>query len=217
MLIVGYDRARKFFVVKNQWGPTNYSKVNFAKGWNDVIRYNGFVLVDYNYLGACSEAHWITEVAPMDSMRLLEQRAIGQWQVTFRKENTSIVSGVLIWRHLSHAEAKPPDLRIGDLVIKDGKESKTYRVNAKLEGDGKKPFKATLYIDFNTGEIPGDSTDGMEWKGTLSNLEKGDAKLELSPAEEAKESLWGVRPTELKLIATQNYKENLLLKLPPPK
>ena len=33
MLMVGYNRHRRFFVVKNQWGPTNYSgRVNKLRG-----------------------------------------------------------------------------------------------------------------------------------------------------------------------------------------
>ncbi len=214
MLMVGYDRPRNFFIVKNQWGPTKVARANLAEGWKDVIRYDGYLLVDYNYLAECREAHYITEVAPLDSTRFVAQRALGQWQVAFKNQNKDIMSGVLVWRHLSQPALNPPDLRIGDLVTRDGQQ---FRVNARLDGDGTKPYQMTLYIDFSTGEIPAGSTDGVTWKGTLTFPEKDNAALELSPAGESREMLWGVKAAEVQITATQVGSENLLQKMTPPK
>jgi Papain family cysteine protease len=214
MLMVGYDRPRKFFIVKNQWGPTKYNKAKLAKEWTDVVRYDGYLLLDYNYLEACAEAHYITDVVPVDSTRFVAQRALGLWQVAFKNKNKSVMSGVLVWRHLSNPELNPPDLRIGDLVTKDGQQ---FRVNAKLEGDGKKPYQVTLYINFSTGEIPPDSTDGIAWKGTLTLSQKDNATLELSPAGESDELLWDSKAADLQITAIQVGKDNPLLKMTAPK
>ncbi len=77
MLMVGYDRARKFFIVKNQWGPTKYAANKLAAGWKDVVKYNGYTLVDYNFLAECWEAHYITETVPVGSHRFASQHAWG--------------------------------------------------------------------------------------------------------------------------------------------
>ncbi len=100
MLMIGYDSQRKFFIVKNQWGPTNYSgqKDRLAPGWEDIVRYNGYTLVDYNYLSACGEGHWITELIPADSLRFNPQQALGQWSITFTRKNKLVTKGVLCWR-----------------------------------------------------------------------------------------------------------------------
>src|SRR5581483_3522673 len=214
MLIVGYDHPRHFFIVKNQWGPTTYSTKTLNPEWKDVVKYNGYTLVDYNYLMACTEAHYITEVAPVGSPRFVAQRALGQWQVSFKQEDKTLTTGVLVWRRLpNNAGLKPPDLRIGDLVTKDGKQ---FRVNAKLDGDGTKPYQATVYIDFNTGALPAGSTEGTVWKGTLTLPEGGDSTLKLSPFGGAKQTLWGVPAAEVQISATQVGDHNLLKALPLP-
>jgi len=120
-LMVGYDSQRKFFIVKNQWGPTNYSrqKDRLAPGWEDIVRYDGYTLVDYNNLSACGESHWITEVVPADSLRFNPQRALGQWSITFTRKNKPVMKGVLCWRRLPSDEggklAIPPQtgLKLG--------------------------------------------------------------------------------------------------------
>ena len=97
MLMVGYDRNRKFFIVKNQWGPTKYVANKLAAGWKDIVKYNGYTLVDYNYLAQCWEAYYITEPAPVASPRFTAQRAIGQWLVSVKHQDKQIMSGVLSW------------------------------------------------------------------------------------------------------------------------
>jgi hypothetical protein len=216
MLMVGYDSKRKFFVVKNQWGPTNYTAIKnkLAPGWKDVVRYNGYTLVDYNYLPQCAEAHYITEAAPVGSPRFTAQRALGEWLVTFKNDDKTLMKGVLCWRHLpENVGLKNANLRIGDLVTTDRQQ---FRVNAKLEGDGTKPYQVTLYVDFATGAIPVDSTNGATWKGTLSLPDKGDSTLKLSPAGQSKQSLWGVEAAQVQITATQVGNRNLLIGMTPP-
>jgi hypothetical protein len=166
MLMVGYDRNRRFFVVKNQWGPTRYSKgaVKLAKGWEDVGKYDGYTLVDYNYLGACAEAHYIRSVVPPEENRFRWQRVLGQWRVRFTHDGEPVLSGVLCWRHWPVVTGSHTDLRIGDLVTDDGRQ---YRVNAKFQDRGTRyPF--TMYVDFATGTLPLDSKHGTAWTGELS-------------------------------------------------
>jgi hypothetical protein len=217
MLMVGYDRNRKFFVVKNQWGPTNYTamKTKLAPDWKDITRYNGFTLVDYNYLAACSEAHYITEVAPVPSSRFDTQRAIGQWQVEFKCKGKEIMTGVLCWRRLpNHDGQKTPDYRIGDLVTRDGQQ---YRVNARLDSHGGKHHELSMFIDFENGKIPLGSTHETTFKGTLELPETGDGALHVKGQPEPKSEIWGASAAEVELSAVQVSDRNLLKAIPVPK
>jgi WD40 repeat protein len=214
MLMVGYDSKRKFFIVKNQWGPTNYSaqKKQLAKEWKDIVQYDGYTLMDYNYLAECGEGHYITEVASIDSPGHVAQRALGQWEVALQHKDQSLMTGVLCWRRLPDkpAGAKSFNRRIGDLVTKEGK---SFRVNADLKGDGTKPYQVTLHIDFVKGTLPGDSTDGMAWEGTLTLPEEGKASLNLHGTAGSKEELWGVPAAEVQMKATLVEDRNLLKKI----
>jgi hypothetical protein len=209
MLMVGFNRHRRFFVVKNQFGPTNYSRRvnNLARDWKDVVKYDGYTLVDYNYLAECKEAHYITAVAPVSSPRFTAQRALGQWQVTLSQQDKPLMTGVLCWRHLPYLDGPKPNLRIGDLVTKDGMQ---YRVNAKLESDGANTFKAMLYIDFDAGFLPSDSTGGTAWTGELSLPEHGGGSLSLDSASNGKRLPWGVPAAGVRLTAKLVEDENLL-------
>jgi hypothetical protein len=209
MLMVGYDSNRKFFIVKNQWGPTNYTgqKDRLAENWKDIVKYDGYTLLDYDYLAAVGEAHYITEIVPADSPRFNSQRALGQWEVTFRQKDKAVMTGVLCWRRLPDTGDKKPNLRIGDLVTADGQQ---YRVNAKLAGNGAKPFEASLFIDFDKGTIPTTSTDGAAWKGKLTLPEKGNGSLDLLPEAGNKQTVWGVPAAEIRVTAVQVSDKNLL-------
>jgi hypothetical protein len=227
MLMVGYDSNRKFFIVKNQWGPTNYSgkKDRLDSGWKDIVRYDGYTLVDYNYLAECQEGHYITEIASIESPHFDAQRALGQWEVTFKNKNSSIMTGVLCWRRLPSDETgklaipqvdgRPPikaegekaNLRIGDLVMADGQE---YRVNARFNGEETKPYSVSLAIDFGSGVIPANSMAGTTWTGSLTLPNTGNALMNLSPAGGAKEELFGVHTSDLQITATQVSDRNLL-------
>jgi hypothetical protein len=245
MLMVGYDSQRKFFIVKNQWGPTNYSgqKDRLAPGWEDIVRYDGYTLVDYNYLSACGEGHWITEVVPADSLRFNPQRALGQWSITFARKNKPVMKGVLCWRRLPSDEGgklaipliadhlktasptwtppahlklkmKQANWRIGDLVTADGQE---FRVNAALSGDAAEHIDVSIHIDFRTGAISTDSKDGTTWEGSLTLPKNGPGLMNLNPANASNRTLWDVPASELQVTAVLVGNKNLLKDTPPPK
>jgi hypothetical protein len=211
MLMVGYNRHRRFFVVKNQWGPTNYSNrvKTLARDWKDVVKYDGYTLVDYNYLAECREAHYITAVAPLDSSRFAQQRALGQWRVTISQQNKPLMTGVLAWRHLPERDGPKPNLRIGDLVTDDGKQ---YRVNGKLEAKGTNTFHVTLHIDFDSGILPPDSTGGVNWTGELSVPVEGGGTLSVNSTSGrgGKHLPWGAPAAGAELSAKLVENENLL-------
>jgi hypothetical protein len=214
-MIVGYDHARKFFIVKNQWGPTNYSagKDRLAAGWKDIVKYDGYTLVDYNYIAECSEAGYITAAAPINSPRFTSQRAMGQWQVTFTDQanNKQLMSGVLSWRRLPNtAGLGKADLRVGDLVTRDGRQ---YRVNAKLSSTSS-TSKVTLYIDFAHGSLPYDSTGGTAWSGNLVLPANGAGSMTLNGNGNA--SQWGVPAAAVRMNAVQVGNRNLLKEMPVP-
>jgi hypothetical protein len=211
MLVVGYDHERRFFIVKNSWGPTNYTamKDKLAPNWNDVEAYNGFTLVDYNYLDVCSEAGYINSVVQVDNPRYSAQRAMGQWQVTFARNDEKIKSGVLAWRRNANATG----VRVGDLVTEDGQQ---FRVNVKLEGDGTIPYKATLAIDFAGGTQPHDGLSGVAWSGDLSLPPNGRISMTLSPAGGIQQILWGVSSGEIRISADLVVDKNLLRSMEPP-
>ncbi len=215
MLMVGYDRPRQFFIVKNQWGPTKFTANKLASGWHDVVKYHGFTLVDYNYLATCAEAHYITKPAGVGDARFTAQRALGQWLVTFKRHDTEIMRGVLAWRRLPDSQTgmKSPDLRIGDLVTTDGKQ---YRVNAELSGDGKKAFDAKIFIDFKTGALPADSRNGLTLSGALNVPEKGEHSMELQVSGGTKDELWDGPASEIHAHATLIENRNLLLTMKQP-
>jgi hypothetical protein len=211
MLAVGYDHERRFFIVKNSWGPTDYTamKDRLAPNWNDVDVYNGFTLVDYNYLDVCSEAGYIESVAPVDSPRFALQRAMGQWQVTFEHQDRKIMTGVLAWRHNPSATG----VRVGDLVTADGQQ---FRVNAKLEGDGTRPYKATIAIDFAEGTQPYDGLRGASWSGELALPSDGRIAMTLNPGGGDQQTLWGVPSGEIRLSSHLVADKNLLGSMNPP-
>ncbi len=215
MLMVGYDRKRKFFVVKNQWGRTNYTamKSKLAEGWKDVTRYDGYTLMDYNYLATCSEAHYITEVAPITSSRFDTQRALGQWQATFKHDGKPVMTGVLCWRRLP-TEGKNPNFRIGDLITQDGQQ---YRVNAKLPPNGGLHHELTISIDFATGAIPAKSIAGTSFKGAIDLPVTGDGTLHVHGVGGSKVEVWGAPATDIELSAIEVSDRNLLKAMAVPK
>jgi hypothetical protein len=216
MLLVGYDRRRRFFIVKNQWGPTSYDPSKLAPGWKDVAHYSGYTLVDYGFLKTCSEAHYITRPAPVGSPRFVSQRALGQWQVAFRSKGKELMKGVLSWRRLPDHQggARQPDLRIGDLVTEDGRQ---FRVNAYLTGAGSHPFDVRMYIDFARGYLPGDSTNGTVLEGTLDLGEGSNRSMTLRCHKERRELLWNVPASDVECHLKLVEDVNLLLAMKQPK
>jgi hypothetical protein len=218
MLIVGYNRPHKFFVVKNQWGSVHYAAnpKALAPGWKDALKYEGYTLVGYDYLATCSEAHYITEVAPVGSPRFTSQRALGEWKVTFQHKDAKLLTGVLCWRKLPLAAAgsNKADLRIGDLYTADHQQ---YRVNAELDGDGTKPYEVKLYVDFVKGVLPTDSTSGAAWSGTLTLPESGKSILSLKSAGGERQKIKDVDVEDVVMTAELGRDTNLLKAMPEPK
>ncbi len=126
------------------------------------------------------------------------------------------MTGVLAWRRLPHQQggAKDTDLRIGELVTTDGRQ---FRVNAKLDGDGTKPFQVAIYLNFATGLMPSDSMQGTVFKGALTLPQKGEHTMELKYATGPKDEMGGVPADELECSAKLVENRNLLLSMTPPK
>jgi len=220
MLAVGYDSKRRFFVIKNQWGPTRYSgNKKLAAGWKDIVRFDGYTLMDYNYLSGCGEAHYITEVPPIDSPAHAAQRALGQWEVTFQHKGRALKKGALCWRRLPDRASgglppPRPNRRIGDLVTDDGEH---FRVNADLQGDGTRPYRIKLYIDFAKGTLPVHSTGGIAWEGALVLPDKGPGSLKARAAGSSEGRLWHVPAAAVEMSARLVEDRNLLRGLKKPK
>jgi len=213
-LIVGYDRPRHFFIVKDSGGPIHYAAKDLSTKWKDVVKYDGFNLMDYGWLNACHEAYYIAEVAPVGSPRYTAQRALGQWKVSIDRKDKTLTTGILCWRRLpNHVGLKDASLRIGDLVTHDGQQ---FRVNAQLSGNGAKPYGLTLYINFANPVMPTGSTDASEWKGTINLPEKGDGTFKVVGTSTSEKSPWG-NSKGMTLVAEQSGKKNLLKSMKPPK
>jgi hypothetical protein len=104
-------------------------------------------------------------------------------------------------------------VRVGDLVTEDGRQ---FRVNAKLEGDGTKPYRATLAVDFTTGTQPYDGLRGSAWSGELALPADGRIAMTLDPAAGDKQKLWGAPAEEVRLSAQLVADRNLLRAMKPP-
>jgi choice-of-anchor C domain-containing protein len=215
MLIVGYDRPRQFFVVKNSWGPneSGYEVDNLPPGWKDIARYKGFTLIHYNYLQGNREAAYITRVADPSGNDFHAQRALGFWDVKFQRQDTheDVASGILAWRRLPGTQANPAkDLRIGDFYWA-GKE---FRVNARLEGTD--PTSVTLYIDFDHPQMPYGEARGVKIKGILSlpEGEAGTIRASKLVAPDGVADLFDVPVGELRVTAVQSTNANPLLEIP---
>lgn len=202
MLIVGYERRRRFFIVKNSWGPTRYDAAKLKNGWKDIVKYNGYTLIDYNCLVNNGEACYIKETVNPKSDRYRLQRLLGQWRVEFKHGSRKVAAGVLVWRRLPHTAfwlKEGKDLRIGDFV--DAVTKKEYRVNA-LFGKGN---HVSLYIDFARANMGITETRGMRMTATLQTPHTGPATLsvtQLNPPP-GQPRLFGVPAGEIALHATQ--------------
>ncbi len=109
---------------------------------------------------------------------------------------------------------KQGNWRIGDLVAADGQE---FRVNAARSGDAVEHVKVSIHIDFRTGAISSDSKDGTTWEGSLTLPKNGPGSMNLNPANESNQTLWGVPASELQVTAALVGNMNLLKDTPPPK
>src|SRR4051794_29378720 len=77
-----------------------------------------------------------------------------------------------------------PDLRTD--------ERKTVKPSALRRRDLQGTHQVTLFIDFATGAIPYDCDKAAAWKGSLTLPAMGFGSMQLRPAGEAKQTLWGV-------------------------
>jgi hypothetical protein len=211
MLFVGYDRARRFFIVKNSGRNPRYNAAQLAPMWKDVTRYSGYNLYDYDHLASNREAVYIKEVINPRTDRFARQRALGQWQVEFRRGERNVASGVLVWRRLPNTAfwlKGQKDLRIGDYV--DAATQRQYRVNARF-GKGN---QVTLYLDFARPQTGLEEARGTALSGTLSLPADGPGVMRLArvvpPA--GQDRLFGVPAAELSVHATQSAR-NILKEL----
>jgi choice-of-anchor C domain-containing protein len=216
LLIVGYDRARQFFIVKNSWGPNNgYDAAKLPDGWKDIVKYRGFTLIHYNYLIDCDQAAYITEVVNPKSNVFRRQQAIGLWNVEFHQKSTGrkITSAILAWRRLPLTDPKiKDDRRIGDFYW----HGRQYRVNATLEGID--PIRATLFIDFDHPQTAYSDTRGAQLHGIVSLHDDKPAIFETESIENAGQGqkMFDVDVADLACSATQSIDDNPLLKIPTP-
>lgn len=161
MLLVGYDRKRQFFIVKNSWGPTKagFEANKLSDGWKDIAKYKGYTLMHYNYLKGNREAAYINEVVDDKENRFEQQRALGLWQFQIEEKDSRKVvgNGVLAWRRLMDEDKQ--SFRIGDWYGPDGK---SYRVNA--ERDKANQSNLTLYIDLDHPHQKDKNRQGLQFK-----------------------------------------------------
>jgi len=139
--------------------------------------------------------------------------------VTFQHKGRKLKTGVLCWRRLpdrasNSKSSPPPNRRLGDLVTQDGEQ---FRVNADLQGDGTKPYRVKLYIDFAKGTLPVESTGGTAWEGTLVLPDKGSGLLKTRAARSSKQELWQVPAAEVEMNARLVEDRNLLREMKKPK
>jgi hypothetical protein len=218
VLIVGYDRPRQFFIVKNSWGPNNagFDAGRLPEGWKDVAKYKGYTLFHYNYLLGNREAAYIKDIYDPKSTHFDHQRALGLWKVEMKQKSTGRVaaSGVLAWRRLPNtADGKQVDLRVGDLYTV-GKE---YRVNAKLQGVN--PTRITLYIDFDRPHTSYSDTRGTKFLGALRLPDDKAGTIAIDKVIAPKETaqLLGVPVNDLIMTAVQSLDKNLLKDMKAPR
>ena len=215
MLLVGYDRPRQFFIVKNSWGPTGgkaFDVGQLPEGWKDLTRFKGFTLIHYNYLAGNREAAYIKSVWEPKNPRFLLQRAMGLWEIQFlQKSNKQLIGkAVLAWRRLPDPEAKRPDHRIGDWY---GIGCKEGRVNAEFGPSD----KISLYVDFKHPQLKGHELRGIKLTGKLAlpSQEAGLIDEGTISRQDGSQELFGVPISELTFTAKQNLKENLLVGVDP--
>lgn len=209
MLIVGYDRPRQFFIVKNSWGPTKtgFEESKLPEGWKDIAKYKGYTLMHYNYLKGNREAAYIKEVAEPNDSGFDRQRALGLWrfQIVEKVSSKPVVEGVLAWRRL--VEDNKSVNRIGDWYGPDGMQC---RVNAEWEC--KDPSKITLIMDLDRPQLEPTKKDGTKFHGRISLplQHEGTVKGESIIMSGEEKLLFGHKVTDLSFKLSQSLDKNLL-------
>ena len=179
MVIVGYDRNRRFFIVKNSWGNFNYDVAMLDPQWGDVAQYNNYVLLDYDCLSDVYEAGYINST---NAVINFEQRMLGLWDVKIRQKSTNriVMSGTLAWRQkapylsengASHVQLTQKSYRIGDFT---DSENRSYRVNGEIVH----VQKLRLYIAFDHPNMPYTDRGGIKIEGRWKGRDSGRQTIE---------------------------------------
>ena len=170
MLIVGYDRVRHFFVVKNSWGPVHYDANQLAPDLKDIAtKYDGYTLVDYNYLPEVFTAGFITQVANPNAPKYANQSLMGSWTLTVKNltNGHEVFTGTLSWRHLPGTDFNMDgrETRIGDLYGKlNGGPARNYRVNGQIGN------LVSIYVDFAHPAAGLTTQPGLRFSGILTRF-----------------------------------------------
>ncbi len=183
MLIVGYDREREFFIVKDSYGSHARDPASFDARWNDLMapRYHGHVFIDYAYLtSAISEACFISEVEIPAAQ--FPQRLLGLWDVSIRRLSTGaqVSQGVLAWRRMplrtSVGSDEPTQTRrIGD--FHDDAHG-DFRVNGEMPVMPPSRQNVTLYVNFDHPATTWSEASGSRVVCELENI----SNLRVRPA-----------------------------------
>ncbi len=149
MSIVGYDRTRRFFIVKNSWGAGVRNASQFESRWSDLThsRYNGYDFIDYDYLTTCTtEAGFVNSIEAPSAQ--LPQRLIGMWDVTISQisNGSTVSSGTLTWRRIPARYVVLQPLRIGDYHDSTHGD---FRVNGEVPVMPPSRENVTFYINFD--------------------------------------------------------------------
>lgn len=208
MLLVGYDRARQFFIAMNSWGPNldaGYDPAHLPEGWKDLAKYRGYTLLHYNFIGGNREAAYIKEVVDTKSDRYHHQQALGLWKYTIetKADGKAVAEGVLAWRLMPGLPKG--SLRIGDWFAADHRQG---RVNAELSPS--EPANVVLYFDFTMPQLPFDKKEGAAFQGTLTLPTKGPGTITANKVV-SKIDVLGHPPGSLRLTATQLLEGNPLM------
>jgi len=149
MCMVGYDRrdpAHPYFIVKNQWGESNFIKLDY--GW-----------VTHTYDGTMTNAVFITGIADPSSQPYKAQAALGRW--TVETDLYSDPATLDIFRQSAYFDSSElngyQDRRVGELYDVSGNP---YKVNGFAF-----PNFLQWYLDFSNPNADYDATGGNEFFG----------------------------------------------------
>ena len=151
MLIVGYNPALRYFMVKNSWDTGGTADLD-----NDGNR-DGWTLVSYNYVRRYGlVASYITAVNPPRAWP--ELAFVGRWNLSFDGYHGVLdiyhIPGIM--QHwLSAADVALTDRRIGTFYDSNGD---AFRVNGSISG-----HKITFYIDMENPDMPIDQLTGRRF------------------------------------------------------